>query len=116
VRCLKNRNLAAAVVLLAAGGCADMDLGQIDETRDERDDMAGPGIFAAESGETQLKWEIGDDQPASEDQTPTAAVLDEQTEFELFKEWQQIRDAGIDSPEYQEFLQWIEFRKFKAAQ
>ena len=115
--------LFAAALLVAAGGCANTDLGQIDETRDERDDMGGPGIFADESGETQLKWEVGggqsesgEAQPAAVAAAPAAAELDEQAEFELFKEWQRQRAAGSESPEYREFLQWLEFREFKAAQ
>jgi hypothetical protein len=103
-------------LLLAAAGCAGTDLGQIDETRDERDDMAGPGILADENGETTLKWEVGGEQAATAEGTPTAGELDEKTEFELFKKWQRLRAEGDDSPEYREFRQWLEFRKFKAAQ
>ena len=77
--------------------------------------MAGPGIFADESGETLLKWEVGGGQSGSAGKPPTAD-LDEQAEFELYKEWKRLRAAGSDSPEYREFLQWLEFREFKAAQ
>jgi hypothetical protein len=106
------RPLAAAVLLSALAGCAGTDLGRIDETRDERDDMPGPGIFAEDSGESALKWETGGEKAARE---PAAADLDEQAEFELFKEWQRLRTEGVDSPEYREFRQWLEYRKFKAA-
>ena len=106
----------AAFLLLAVAGCAGTDLGQIDETRDERDDMRGPGIFADESGETTLKWTVGEDKSASAEPPPAAAELDDKTEFELFKQWQRLRAEGSDSPEYREFLQWLEFRQFKAAQ
>ena len=106
----------AAALLLSASGCASRDLGQIDETRDERDDMRGPGILAGEDGETALKWEVGADQPAAKQQSSAAAGIDEQTEFELFKEWQRMRAEGSDSAEYREFLQWLEFREFKANQ
>jgi len=34
----------------------------------------------------------------------------------LYKEWRRLRSQGSDSPEYREFLQWLEFRKFKDAQ
>ena len=112
-----------AALLLAAAGCANTDLGQIDETRSERDDMAGPGIFADDSGETALKWTVGESgtntaapagQPAAA--AAPAAELDEKAEFELFKEWRRMCAEGEDSPEYREFRQWLEFRKFKAAQ
>ena len=112
----RYRLLFVAALLLATGGCADMDLGQIDETRDERDDMTGPGIFADDSGETRLKWEVGAAQSEPREQPAPVAELDEQAEFELFKEWQRMRAQGSDSPEYREFLQWLEYRKFKAAQ
>ena len=94
-------------LLLNAAGCAGTNLGQIDETRDERDDMAGPGIFADDSGETVLKWDTGAQQPAGAD-------LDEKTEFELFKQWQRLRTEGADSAEYREFQQWLKYREFKA--
>ena len=103
-------------LLLAASGCANTDLGQIDETRDERDDMAGPGIFADESGETRLKWQVGGQAAVQSEEQPVTAELDEQAEFELFKEWKRLRASGSDSPEYREFLEWLEFRRFKAAQ
>ncbi|HEY5738189.1 MAG TPA: hypothetical protein VIW27_00615 [Gammaproteobacteria bacterium] len=111
----KSRPLLAAAVLLVAGGCAGTDLGRIDETRDERDDMAGPGVFADQSGETPLKWTVGDTRPSATEPTLELA-LDEQVEFELFKEWRRLRAEGSDSPEYREFLQWLEFREFKDAQ
>ena len=116
MHCPHSRRLFAAALLLAAGGCANTDLGRIDETRSERDDMAGPGILADESGETALKWEVGGEPSAAAGEASVDAGLDEQAEFELFKEWQRIRAAGSDSPEYREFLQWLEFREFKAAQ
>lgn len=106
--------LPLVTLLLAASGCAGMHLGQIDRTRAERDDMAGPGVFADSNGETPLKWSSSD-KPVGGEAT-AAAGLDEKTEFELYKQWRALRAQGSDSPEYREFLQWLEFREFKAAQ
>ena len=113
MRCLRPGTLLAAFLLLAAG-CADTDLGRIDETRDERDDMRGPGIFAGEDGDTTLKWEAGGKQ--AEAAAEPSAAGDEKAEFELFKQWQRLRTEGDDSPEYREFRQWLEYREFKARQ
>ena len=115
MRCRKFRSLPAAAVLLVAGGCAGTDLGRIDETRDERDDMAGPGVFADRNGATPLQWTLGEEQSAAE-QAPPAPAAGEQAEFELYKQWRRLKAEGDDSPEYREFLQWLEFRDFKGAQ
>jgi len=114
MRRYRCRGLPLAAVLLTASGCAGMHLGHIDQSRGERDDMAGPGVFADQDGETPLKWST-DDKPAAAAPV-TGPGLDENTEFELYKEWRRLRAAGDASPEYREFLQWLEFREFKAAQ
>jgi len=115
MRCCQFRQLLVAAMLLVAAGCAGTDLGQIDETRAERDDMAGPGVFADKNGETPLKWTVGEKPAAAAAPAPVAG-LDEQAEFELYKEWRRLRSENTDSPEYREFLQWLEYRQFKAAQ
>jgi hypothetical protein len=115
MRCRKFRSLPAVALLLASVGCAGTDLGGIDESRHERDDMAGPGVFADRNGATPLQWTLGEEQPAADPAAPAPAV-DEQAEFELYKQWRRLKAEGADSPEYREFLQWLEFREFKAAQ
>ena len=126
----------AAILLFTAAGCSSRNLGQIDETPDDREEMAGPGVFSEDDGQTKLKWSTDKDKStttaAATDTTAatttaaatdtTAATttdnapLDEKAEFEQFKAWNALRTNGADSAEYQEFLQWLEYQKFKNSQ
>jgi len=107
--------LAAALAALGTPGCSSSNLGQLDETRSERDDMRGPGIFTDASGQTVLRWNSeGEPQAGDTGQSPTPAAS--QAEFEQFKKWDRLRTEGRDSAEYREFLLWLEYQQFKAAQ
>jgi hypothetical protein len=104
----------AALLLLAAAGCSNTNLGDIDESVDSREEMPGPGIFADESGETKLKWSSDGDQPSAAVTVPVdSAAAAEKAEFEQFKIWNELRTKGADSKEYGEFQQWLEYQKFK---
>lgn len=125
----------AALLLFTAAGCS-RNLGQIDETPDDREEMAGPGVFTEDDGQTKLKWSTDKDKStttaaatgttaatttvaATSTTAATAtgdAPLDEKAEFEQFKAWNALRTNGADSAEYQEFLQWLEYQKFKNSQ
>ena len=105
--------LVAALLLLAAAGCSNTNLGDIDESVDSREEMPGPGIFADESGETRLKWSSDGDQPSAA--VAESATAADKTEFEQFKIWNELRTKGVDSKEYQEFQQWLEYQKFKTS-
>ena len=124
---------------LRAAGCGAANLGDIDETQSERDEMPGPGVFTGEDGVASLKWggkraaaeqgadvaDSGAALAAAEPNTemadegavtaaPAPRDMDEKAEFEAFKQWQRLRAAGTESEEYREFLLWLEFRQFKA--
>ena len=116
--------------MLAVAGCGTINLGDIDETEAERDDMPGPGIFADEDGETRLKWVVDTDNRSTQAAAPVvseqdksqieteavaakATPMDEKAEFEAFKKWDRMRTEGANSPEYQEFLLWLEYQRFK---
>jgi hypothetical protein len=116
------------VLLLAASGCSNTNLGDIDESVDSREEMPGPGIFAQDDGQSALTWSSDSNEPAPAAEQPvstsatttTAAVVmtteTDKAEFEQFKAWDELRTKGADSAEYQEFQQWLEYRKFKAAE
>ena len=108
--------LVSALLLLSTAGCSSVNLGQIDETPDDREEMAGPGIFADDEGESPLKWSSDDKQAASNPEPTSVTAMDEKAEFEQFKIWNELRTKGAETAEYQEFLQWLEYQKFKAGQ
>ncbi len=43
-----------------------------------------------------------------------ARALEEKAEFEYFKIRSKLKTKGAESEEYMEFLQWLNFQKFKA--
>jgi hypothetical protein len=104
------------VLLLTAVGCNTANLGNIDETEDPRENMPGPGILANEQGETPLTLETGGSKKAVNAAPVSSTPSDEQAEFEQFKKWDNLRTNEADSAEYQEFLEWIKYQKFKAGQ
>jgi len=119
----------SALLLLVITGCSGANLGDIDEEVNSREQMPGPGILADEDGETSLKWNTASNEPetaapteSSAAVTASAATSDaetmspEQAEFEQYKAWNKLKSGGADSAEYQEFLQWLEYQKFKAKQ
>ncbi len=106
----------SGIFLLIAAGCSSMNLGQIDETEDPRDDMPGPGIFSDDKGETKLKWSTDKNQPSVEAAEVSSTTMDEKAEFEQFKLWNKLRTEDSGSKEYQEFLQWLIYQDFKGKQ
>jgi len=108
--------VVAGILLVAAAGCNSANLGNIDETDDPRETMPGPGVLADEQGESPLTLKTGADKEASKPAPVAAPVTDEKAEFEQFKKWDALRTNAADSAEYQEFLEWIKYQKFKAGQ
>ena len=108
------------LLLLLNAGCSGANLGDMDESANPRDEMPGPGIFSDDEGETTLKWSSDSKQAEAEPElaqsSPDSTMSPEQTEFEQFKAWNELKGNGAESAEYQEFLQWQEFQKFKANQ
>ena len=113
--CLK-RAILAGVLLVVAAGCNSTNLGNLDETDDPRETMPGPGVLADEQGESPLTLKTGADKEAAKPAPVAAPVMDEKAEFEQFKKWDYLRTNAADSAEYQEFLEWIKYQKFKAGQ
>jgi hypothetical protein len=111
-----RRAVVAGVLLVTAAGCSSTNLGNIDETDDPRETMPGPGVLADEQGESPLTLKTGADKESAKTTQTSAPALDEKVEFEQFKKWDNLRTNAAESAEYQEFLEWIKYQKFKAGQ
>lgn len=110
-----NKNWLALIFcnfLLAA--CAVT--GPADDGYDNSNEWVDTGRLLSEDVTTVYSSEPKQDAPTSEPIQASAMALDEKTEFEYFKKWNQLRTEGAESAEYQEFLQWLKFQNFKAAQ
>ena len=104
------------IYLLSAAGCSSMNLGEIDETQDPREEMPGPGIFSDENGNTNLKWSNEKNQQSAEPAQSSSSAADDKAEFEQFKIWNKLRTEDKESAEYQDFLQWLMYQDFKGKQ
>jgi hypothetical protein len=78
--------------------------------------MPGPGVLANDQGETPLKVKTGSSKTSANAAPVSTSALDEKAEFEQFKKWDHLRTNAAESAEYQEFLEWIKYQKFKAGQ
>jgi len=103
----------SGIFLITAASCSSMNLGQIDEKQDPREEMPGPGIFSNEEGDTTLKWSTDKNQPSVEAAEISSTTTDEKAEFDQFKLWNKLRTEDKESEEYQEFLQWLMYQDFK---
>ena len=100
--------------LLMVAGCSSVSMNEYDDTINPRENLTGPGIFSTADGETVLKWSTNNDDSSSV--KSETRVLDGKNEFELYKNWKSLQSQDKNSAEYQDFLQWLEFQKFKAPQ
>jgi hypothetical protein len=112
---LNITRLALLFCTLLLGACTVT--GPADDGYDNSNEWVDNGTLMSDDART-----IYDD---SEEKQSSAAVepvqasattATDKVEFEQFKEWNQLRSQGVESAEYQEFLQWRDYQKFKAAQ
>ena len=111
--------IAIALLLTAVAACSGVNLGDIDESVDSREQMSGPGILADDQGESALSWRSKDSSTKTEEAAPATASEElsaEQVEFEQYKEWKALREQGGESSEYREFQQWREYQEFKSGE
>ena len=106
--------MASACFVLATTGCSNVNLGDVDETRSERDEMPGPGLFSGEKGYLSVggdesSGETGNTETAEQHTTDVASDQDLK-EFEAYQRW---KSEERHSEHYREFEEWQRFKKWK---
>ena len=68
------------------------------------------------SDETKTIYKLEQKQASVKPSQSSSMALDEKSEFEHFKIWNKLRAKGVESEEYMEFLQWLNYQEFKTRQ
>ena len=114
---LNITRLALMFCTLLLGACTIT--GPADDGYDNSNEWTDNGTLMSDDARTiydsEEKKSSAAVEPGQASTTATTATNDKD-EFEQFKEWNQLRGQGVESAEYQEFLLWREYRKFKATQ
>jgi len=100
---LNNKRLALFLCTFLLGACTVT--GPADDGYDNSNEWGNSGrLFSAEKKTVYT----------SEQKQASSMAVDEKTEFEQFKIWNELRTKGEESEEYREFLQWLNYQEFKA--
>lgn len=109
---LNKKRLALFLCTFLLGACAVT--GPADDGFDNSNEWVDTGRLL--SSDTKTLYKSEQKQASGIPVETSSMVLDEKTEFEYFKIWNKLRTNGVDSEEYQEFLQWLNYQKFKTGQ
>jgi len=88
--------------------------GPADDGYDNSNEWVNNGRLLSKDTKTLYKSE--QKQASLKSKQASLMALDEKTEFEQFKIWNNLRTEGVETEEYQEFLQWLNYQDFKARQ
>jgi hypothetical protein len=100
---LNKKRLALILYIFLLGACTVT--GPADDGYDNSNEWGNSGRLFSTEKKTIY---------SSEQKQASSMALDEKTEFEQFKIWNELRAKGEESEEYREFLQWLNYQKFKA--
>ena len=111
---LNITRLALLFCTLLLGACTVT--GPADDGYDNSNEWVDNGTLLSDDARTIYDSEEKKSSAAVEPGQASTTATTDKDEFEQFKEWNQLRGQGVESAEYQEFLQWREYQKFKATQ
>jgi len=109
---LNKKRLALYLCTFLLGACAVT--GPADDGFDNSNEWVDNGRLF--SDEQKTIYDSDQKQVSVIPEQTSSVVLDEKTEFEQFKIWNKLRTVDMESAEYQEFLQWLNYQNFKTSQ
>jgi hypothetical protein len=102
---LNKKRLALFLCSLLLGACTVT--GPADDGYDNSNEWVNNGRLLSPEKKTMY---------SSEQKKADSMALDDKAEFEQFIIWNRLRTEGVESEEYQEFIQWLNYQDFKAKQ
>ena len=100
---MNKKRLALFLYIFLLGACTVT--GPADDGYDNSNEWVNSGrLFSAEKKTIY----------SSEQKQAGSMALDDKAEFEQFKIWNELRTKGEESEEYREFLQWLNYQRFKS--
>ena len=109
---LYKRHLTLIFCTLLLGACTVT--GPADDGYDNSNEWVDTGRLLSPDKKTMYSSE--QKQVSVKPEQTSSMALDDKAEFEQFKIWSKLRTEQMDSEEYQEFLQWLNYQDFKTSQ
>ncbi len=107
-----NKNwLVLFLCIFLLGACAVT--GPADDGYDNSNEWVDTGRLFSDEKKTVYSSE--QKQVSVKQDQVSSIALDDKAEFEQFKIWNKLRTEEMDSEEYQEFLQWLNYQNFKTS-
>ena len=108
---LNKKHLAFFLCTFLPGACAVT--GPADDGFDNSNEWVDIGRLF--SDEQKTVYDSEQKQASVKPEQTSSVALDDKAEFEQFKIWNKLRTEEMDSEEYQEFLQWLNYQNFKTS-
>ena len=109
---LNKKHLAIFLYSFLLGACTVT--GPADDGYDNSNEWVNTGRLLSDEKKTIYSSE--QKQVSAKQDQVSSVALDDKAEFEQFKIWNKLRTEEMDSEEYQEFLQWLNYQNFKTSQ
>ena len=109
---LNKKRLVLFFCAFLIGACTVT--GPADDGYDNSNEWGNNGRLM--SNDIKTLYDSDQKQASVKPEHASSIALDEKIEFEHFKIWNKLRAKGVESEEYQEFLQWLNYQQFKTGQ